>query len=52
MPGGGWTDQRDQALDFEHSLRALSYIRSLGLRNVQILLRFNRVDLDVVLSAN
>jgi hypothetical protein len=48
--GGDWTNDAEDALDFEHSFLALTHITKAPLTNVQIVLRFNRRELDVVLA--
>jgi hypothetical protein len=46
---GGWTDDLEKARDFPNSLNAINFCNANGLRDVQVLLKFNQPRYDVAL---
>jgi len=46
----GWTENFEEALDFENTSRAIEFWRDNDLLNVQIVLRYNGSPYDVVLD--
>ena len=46
----GWTADPNQALDFENTSRAIEFWKDNDLLNVQIILKYNGSQYDVVLD--
>jgi len=45
----GWTEDIEKARDFPNSLNAINFCNTNGLKNVQVLLKFNQQRYDVAL---
>jgi hypothetical protein len=48
-PDGKWVEDHQDALAFNHILKACEYAREHKLRGVQVLLKFRTNDMDVPL---
>lgn len=49
-PQQSWTGQAEEAMDYKGTLAAAEEIRRRALTRAQILLKFGRPDLDIVLQ--
>ena len=49
---GQWTAERDDARDFENSLKAMHFAGEKQLRGVEVVMTFGRPEFDVAISVD